>query len=83
MSAYRGELQVIVTSAEALDKKAMDRLEKALKGAELAKGKQLKLTNRVNPAVLGGLMVDFGDKTSELVFRSSNHQLRRCWRVCQ
>lgn len=81
MAAYRGELEVIVTSAEALDSKSMSRLEKALKSAQLAEGKTLKINNRVgtllmrirmvelmtqvNPGVLGGLLVDFGDKTSE------------------
>jgi F-type H+-transporting ATPase subunit O len=47
MAAYRGELEVIVTSAEALDSKSMSRLEKALKGAQLAEGKTLKINNRV------------------------------------
>ncbi|GMK53970.1 hypothetical protein CspeluHIS016_0105560 [Cutaneotrichosporon spelunceum] len=63
MSAYRGELEVVVTSAEALDSKTMARLEKALKGSALADGKTLKFTNKVNPSVLGGLLVDIGDKT--------------------
>lgn len=86
MAAYRGELEVIVTSAEALDSKSMSRLEKALKGSQLAEGKTLKINNKVchsngrqvvrlrintrtdnqvNPSLLGGLLVDFGDKTSE------------------
>lgn len=47
MAAYRGELEVIVTSAEALDSKSMQRLEKALKVAQLAEGKTLKINNRV------------------------------------
>jgi hypothetical protein len=47
MSAYRGELEVIVTSAEALDSKSMSRLEKALKGSQLAEGKTLKINNKV------------------------------------
>lgn len=51
MAAYRGELEVIVTSAEALDSKSMSRLEKALKGAQLAEGKTLKINNRVGPVV--------------------------------
>lgn len=63
MSAYRGELEVVVTSAESLDSKTMARIEKALKGSNLAEGKTLKFTNRVNPSVLGGLLVDIGDKT--------------------
>jgi F-type H+-transporting ATPase subunit O len=64
MSAYRGELEVIVTSAEQLDSKALSRLEKALKGTEVAQGKTLKISNRVNAALIGGLVVDFGDKSS-------------------
>jgi F-type H+-transporting ATPase subunit O len=48
MAAYRGELEVIVTSAEALDSKSMSRLEKALKSAQLAEGKTLKINNRVS-----------------------------------
>lgn len=47
IAAYRGELEVVVTSAEPLDSKALSRLEKALKGTEAAAGKTLKLTNRV------------------------------------
>lgn len=47
MAAYRGELEVIVTSAEALDSKSMSRLEKALKGTQLAEGKSLKINNKV------------------------------------
>lgn len=66
ISAYRGELEVSVTSAEALDSKTMSRLEKALKSSKEAEGKTLKIVNKVNPAVLGGLLVDFGDKTSKL-----------------
>lgn len=53
MAAYRGELEVIVTSAEALDSKSMSRLEKALKGTQLAEGKQLKINNKVGPFVTG------------------------------
>ncbi|XAO21582.1 hypothetical protein I312_100335 [Cryptococcus bacillisporus CA1280] len=66
MAAYRGELEVVVTSAEPLDSKALNRLEKALKSTEIAQGKTLKVVNRVNASVLGGLLVDFGDKTIDL-----------------
>ncbi|AAW43205.1 hypothetical protein CNBD3070 [Cryptococcus deneoformans B-3501A] len=66
MAAYRGELEVVVTSAEPLDSKSLSRLDKALKGTEIAQGKTLKVVNRVNASVLGGLLVDFGDKTIDL-----------------
>ncbi|KAL7423164.1 ATP synthase F0 subcomplex subunit OSCP atp5 [Cryptotrichosporon argae] len=66
IAAYRGELEVVVTSAEPLDGKAMARLEKALKGTSVSDGKTLKFTNRVNPSIVGGLLIDFGDKTIDL-----------------
>ncbi|KAK8858582.1 ATP synthase F1, delta subunit [Kwoniella newhampshirensis] len=66
ISAYRGELEVVVTSAEPLDNKSLNRLDKALKDTEVAKGKTLKVVNKVNPSVLGGLLVDFGDRTIDL-----------------
>ena len=44
----------------------MKRLEKALKGSKIAQGKDLKLVNRVNPGILGGLEVDFGEQTIDL-----------------
>jgi F-type H+-transporting ATPase subunit O len=53
MAAYRGELEVIVTSAEALDSKALQRLDKALKATEIAQGKTLKITNRVRSCLYG------------------------------
>ena len=53
MAAYRGELEVVVTSAEPLDSRAMGRLEKALKATQLAEGKTLKIVNRVRGAIGG------------------------------
>ena len=44
----------------------MKRLEKALKGTKIAAGKELKLVNRVNPSILGGLEIDFGEQTIDL-----------------
>ena len=48
MAAYRGELEVEVTSAEALDRTAMQRVDKALKATQMAQGKTLKIVNRVS-----------------------------------
>ena len=46
-----------MTSAEPLDSKSLQRLEKALKGAQLSEGKTLKLNNRVSALCqsLGGM----------------------------
>ncbi|KAF7376053.1 p-loop containing nucleoside triphosphate hydrolase protein [Mycena sanguinolenta] len=68
---YRGELTVVVTSAAPLPKDVLSRLETALKQSQAGqKAKVLKVTNKVNPTVLGGLVVDFGDKTIDLSVQS-------------
>ncbi|KAF5389486.1 hypothetical protein D9757_004303 [Collybiopsis confluens] len=71
VSQYNGELNVTVTSAAPLAKDILSRLESTLKQSQTAqKAKTVKVTNKVNPAVLGGLVVDFGDKTIDLSAQS-------------
>jgi F-type H+-transporting ATPase subunit O len=68
---YKGELNVIVTSAAPLPKDILTKLETTLKQSQAAQqSKTLKVTNKVNPSVLGGLVVDFGDKTIDLSVQS-------------
>ncbi|KAH7107919.1 ATP synthase subunit 5, partial [Auriculariales sp. MPI-PUGE-AT-0066] len=67
VAKYRGELDVVVTSAEPLDKDMLANLEKTLKTSEAGKAaKVLKVSNKVNPAILGGLIIDMGEKTIDL-----------------
>lgn len=67
MSAHRGEVKVVITSAVPLEKDLQKRLEDSLKSSQLAAaGKSLIFENRVNEAVLGGLVVDVADKTVDL-----------------
>ncbi|EAU91110.1 ATP synthase subunit 5 [Coprinopsis cinerea okayama7 len=67
LAEHKGELTVTVTSAAPLPKDTLTRLESTLKQSQTAqKAKVLKITNKVNPSVLGGLIVDFGDKTVDL-----------------
>ncbi|KAH6914443.1 ATP synthase subunit 5 [Coprinopsis sp. MPI-PUGE-AT-0042] len=64
---HKGELTVTVTSATPLPKDLLTRLESTLKQSQTAqKAKVVKISNKVNPTVLGGLIVDFGDKTIDL-----------------
>jgi len=64
---YRGELEVIVTSATPLARDVLGRLETALKSSVTAQqAKSVKITNKVKPALIGGLVVDFGDKSIDL-----------------
>ncbi|EJD04409.1 ATP synthase subunit 5 [Fomitiporia mediterranea MF3/22] len=67
VAKYKGELEIVVTSASALPRDVLNKLENSLKQSEVAKqAKVLKITNKVNPSVLGGILVDVGDKTIDL-----------------
>lgn len=66
-NAHHGIVEATVTSADSLDKKTLSRLETAISGSEfVGEGKQLQLTNKVNPDVLGGIIVEVGDRTVDL-----------------
>ncbi|QPH06206.1 ATP synthase F0 subcomplex subunit OSCP atp5 [Epichloe festucae Fl1] len=67
MRASRGEVELKVTSAQPLDNKTLSRLEAAIsKSQYVGQGKKLKVTNEVNPDVIGGLVVEVGDRTIDL-----------------
>ncbi|ROW06405.1 hypothetical protein VMCG_04401 [Cytospora schulzeri] len=71
MSASRGEVEMTVTSATPLDNKTLNRLEAAVsKSAYVGQGKKLKVTNEVNPEIIGGLVVEIGDRTIDLAVSS-------------
>lgn len=78
--AYHGQVEATVTSAEPLDNKILSRLEKAISNSKfVGKGKTLSLTNKVNPDILGGLIVEVGERTVDLSVSSKiaklNHLL--------
>ncbi|KAI0930400.1 hypothetical protein AcW1_009104 [Taiwanofungus camphoratus] len=67
VSSYKGELTVTITSATPLPRDVQSRLESTLKQSQAAQqAKSVKVANKINPAVLGGIVVDFGDKTLDL-----------------
>jgi len=66
MSAARGEVEMTVTSAQKLDPKTLQRLETAVAKSEYSQGKKLKVVPKVNPDVMGGLVVEVGDRTIDL-----------------
>ncbi|KAI1438638.1 ATP synthase delta subunit-domain-containing protein [Xylaria sp. CBS 124048] len=67
MRASRGEIEMVVKSAQPLDGKTLSRLESAVsKSQYVGQGKKLKVTNDVNPEILGGLVVEIGDRTIDL-----------------
>ncbi|KIJ18783.1 hypothetical protein PAXINDRAFT_129198 [Paxillus involutus ATCC 200175] len=76
VAKYNGELEVVVTSATTLPRDAAAKLEAILKQSQAAQqAKTLKVTNKVNPSVLGGIVVDFGDKSIDLSVSSRVNKL--------
>ncbi|KAG9230657.1 ATP synthase delta subunit-domain-containing protein [Amylocarpus encephaloides] len=67
MGAARGEVELTIVSASQLDNKTLSRLETAVsKSQYVGQGKKLTVTNKVNPDILGGLVVEIGDRTIDL-----------------
>ncbi|KAH8735117.1 ATP synthase delta subunit-domain-containing protein [Ilyonectria robusta] len=67
ISAARGEVEVTVTSAQPLDRRTLSRLETAVsKSSYIGAGQKLKVTNTVNSDIVGGLVVEIGDRTIDL-----------------
>ncbi|OJT11512.1 ATP synthase subunit O, mitochondrial [Trametes pubescens] len=76
VAGYRGELNVTITSAAPLPRDVQTKLESLLKQSQAAQAaKSLKITNKINPSVLGGVVVDFGDKTIDLSVASRVNKL--------
>lgn len=69
MAANRGEVVCEVTTSKPLDAEHKAKLEAALK-LFLTKGQTLLLTTKVDPAILGGMVVSIGDKYVDMSIAS-------------
>jgi F-type H+-transporting ATPase subunit O len=61
MAAHRGEVLCLVTTAKPLDQAYVTELRTALE-AFLQKGEMLQLETKVDPSLIGGMVVNIGDK---------------------
>ncbi|KAL3469886.1 ATP synthase delta subunit-domain-containing protein [Aspergillus californicus] len=77
MSAHRNEIELVITSAQELDAKTLSRLEKAVSKSEYSQGKKLKVVSQVKPDVIGGLVVEIGDRTIDLSVSSKIAKLNK------
>ncbi|EAS34192.1 ATP synthase F1, delta subunit [Coccidioides immitis RS] len=77
MGAYRGEIELIITSAQKLDQKTLQRLENAVAKSEYSQGKKLKVVTKINSDVVGGLIVEIGDRTIDLSVSSKMAKLNK------
>ncbi|XP_020814195.1 ATP synthase subunit O, mitochondrial [Drosophila serrata] len=69
MAAHRGEVVCEVVSAKPLDASQTKQLEGALKSF-LKANQSLKITSRVDPSIIGGLIVSIGDKYVDMSIAS-------------
>eukprot|EP00043_Microstomoeca_roanoka_P020735 m.253830 g.253830 ORF g.253830 m.253830 type:complete len:208 (-) comp17457_c0_seq1:1136-1759(-) len=65
MAASRGEVAATITSAEALKDKHKKAIEKSLEGF-LQKGEKFTLNYKVDESLLGGLVVEMGDRIIDM-----------------
>ena len=78
MSAYRGEVELTVTSAAPLDNRTLTRLESAVsKSQYVQQGQKLKVVPKVNPDIKGGLIVEIGDRTIDLSVSSKMAKMNK------
>jgi len=78
MKAHKGEVEAIVTSAQALDPKTLQRLEAAIsKSAFIGQGQKLRVSNKVDTEIVGGLVVEIGDRTIDLSVSSKMAKLNK------
>ncbi|CAK9290366.1 unnamed protein product [Gordionus sp. m RMFG-2023] len=69
MSSHRGEIKAEVITAHGLDKDMMREVELALHGF-IKKGQLLKITTKVDPSLIGGMIVKIGDKYVDMSIAS-------------
>ncbi|XP_039968385.1 ATP synthase subunit O, mitochondrial [Bactrocera neohumeralis] len=69
MAAHRGEVVCEVVTAKPLDSSQSKQLESALRSF-LKGNQQLKITSRVDPSIIGGLIVSIGDKYVDMSIAS-------------
>jgi len=73
MMASKGEIKAVVTSAEPLTAKELADVTAACQ-ANIGAGKVLNLDTKVDPSIIGGLVIDVGDKHIDL---SINTKIRK------
>ncbi|PSK36080.1 ATP synthase subunit 5, mitochondrial [Elsinoe australis] len=78
MGAYRGEVELTITSATQLDAKVLRQIETAVSKSQfVGQGKKLKVVPKVNPEIRGGLVVEVGDRTIDLSVASKMAKMNK------
>lgn len=76
MKARRNEVEATIISSEPLGKAQLSAVSEAMK-AQFAEGAKVVLTTKVDPAILGGLQIQIGDKFLDLSVGSRIEEVSR------
>mmetsp|Transcript_4871 Transcript_4871/g.10764 ORF Transcript_4871/g.10764 Transcript_4871/m.10764 type:complete len:214 (+) Transcript_4871:117-758(+) len=76
MKAKRGEVEATIISAEPLTKTQTEAVANAMKG-QFPEGAKVVLSSKVDPAILGGLQIQIGDKFLDLSVGSRIEEVSR------
>jgi vacuolar-type H+-ATPase subunit E/Vma4 len=60
-----------------LEKAALNKIVESLQKSKLADGKKLLVSNKVKPDILGGVLVEIGDKSIDLTVSSKLAKLNK------
>ncbi|KAD5802848.1 hypothetical protein E3N88_14208 [Mikania micrantha] len=74
--AHRGEIKAIVTTVIPLPAEEEKELKDTLQEI-LGKGKKVNLEQKIDPSILGGLVVEFGQKVFDMSIKTRAKQMER------
>ncbi|KAM0050413.1 putative H(+)-transporting two-sector ATPase [Helianthus debilis subsp. tardiflorus] len=74
--AHRGEVKAIVTTVIPLPAAEEKELKETLQEI-LGKGKKVHLEQKIDPSILGGLVVEFGQKVFDMSIKTRARQMER------
>ncbi|KAG2671602.1 hypothetical protein I3843_13G003000 [Carya illinoinensis] len=74
--AHRGEVKAVVTTVIPLPPEEEKELKETLQDI-LGHGKKVKLEQKIDPSILGGLVVDFGQKLFDMSIKTRARQMER------
>ncbi|PIN15980.1 H(+)-transporting two-sector ATPase [Handroanthus impetiginosus] len=74
--AHRGEVKATVTSVIPLPEQEEKELKETLQNIP-GQGKQVKLEKKIDPNILGGLVVEFGQKVFDMSIKTRAAQMER------
>lgn len=74
--AHRGEVKAIVTTVIPLPPEEEKELKETLQDI-IGQGKRVKLEQKIDPSILGGLVVEFGEKVFDMSIKTRARQMER------